>query len=185
MISGRSMRRANMANPSCSRRNPISRPCTMGSQNHRPTPPPLSTFRRHLFSSLLEDEEGGEGGAAAALVVVLVLALSPPGSAAESRSPSPVEEVSPEPDAPSPSRSTLARAAGGQRRRRWMRANPRPRGGTADRRIEAAAPREATRLRRGRRSDRDGDAMGRETRVSAAAAEAMGGGAGGEVSPEP
>jgi len=129
------------------------------------------------------DEEGGDEGGAAAALVLLVLVLSPPGSAAESRSPSPVEEASPCPEEPSPSRSTLARAAGGQRTRRWMRASPRPRGGTADRRIDAEAPREEARLRRGRRSDREGDAIGSEMRVSAAAAEAMEGG--GEASPEP
>lgn len=66
--------------------------------------------------------------------------------------------------------------------RRWMRASPRPRGGTADKRIDAAPPLEAARLRRGRRSDREGDAMGSETRVSAAA-EAIGEGE--EASPEP
>lgn len=68
--------------------------------------------------------------------------------------------------------------------RRWMRANPRPRGGTADRRMDAEAPREEARLRRGRRSDREGDAIGSEMRVSAAAAEAMEGG-GGRRTPNP
>ncbi|BAS80043.1 Os02g0649750 [Oryza sativa Japonica Group] len=154
----------------------------MGSQSHRPTPPPLISFRRHLFSPLFD--EGGCGGVAAALVV-LVLAPSPPASAAAaapSRSPSPEEEddASPGPDAsaPSPSRSTLARAAGGRRRtRRWTTANPSPRGGTAEIRTDAEQPPPADALLgSGRSSDREGDATGSDAaaRVSAAAeAEAM------------
>ena len=163
-----------MAKPSWSRRKPISRPWTMGSHSHRPTPPPpLISLRRHLFSPLFD--EGG-GGVAAALVV-LVLVVSPPDSAAASRSPpSPDEDDgSPLPEAPSPSRSTFARAAGGQRRtRRCTSASPRPRGGTADIRIDAAplpaaAAAAAGRWGKGRRSERDGDAIGNEARVSAAA----------------
>uniref|UniRef100_A0A0A9G9U9 Uncharacterized protein n=1 Tax=Arundo donax TaxID=35708 RepID=A0A0A9G9U9_ARUDO len=142
----------------------------MGSHSHRPTPPPLSSRRRHLFSPLLDE---GCGGGVAAALVVFVLVLSPAGSAAASRSPSPVDDASPLPEAPapSPSRSTFARAAGGQRRtRRWTSASPRPRGGTEDIRIDGAPPPAAAGRRgSGRRSERDGDAMGSEARVSAAA----------------
>jgi hypothetical protein len=118
---------------------------------------------------------------------VLVLVLSAPGSADASRSPSPAEEASPFPEAPapSPSRSTFARAAGGHLRpRRCTSATPRPRGGTADIRTDRAPLPEAAGGRRGmgRRSERDGDAIGNEARVSAAAV-AMRGGR--ELRPEP
>lgn len=103
------------------------------------------------------------------MLVVLVLVLSPPDSEAASRSPSPDEDDgSPFPEAPSPSRSTFARAAG--RQRRCTSASPRPRGGTADIRIDGAPVLAAAgRLGKGRRSERDGDAIGNEARVSAAA----------------
>jgi hypothetical protein len=128
-----------------------------------------------LFSPLFGDDFVGFFAAA---LVELVLVPSPPCSAAASRSPSPAEEASPllGEVPPSPSCSKFACAAGGNRRtRRWTSASPRPLGGTADIRIDGEAPPAvAIRRGRGRRSERDGDAIGSEAMVSNAA-EAIGG----------